>query len=141
MWYKYSSAQIASTNKYIFDARAGSTSFAVNYDTGLMAVGSNLQGNPAYFSDSSGNLASYSLAVTENQYKFVNLPDQWLFVSVTTNANFVDDITFFNRYVALNEGAAVIFGPIKIYNTILTSNEVTADFNQFAARYGYATLS
>jgi hypothetical protein len=131
MWYKYASSQV-NPQSYILDARNGGSG---GYILKTEAIGP-LWVNTTYISDSSGNITTYA-PINSSQYGlFYAMPNAWMFVTVTATSNFTDDITFFNR-VTLNEGSSVIFGPIKIYNRVLSSLEVQADFYAFASRYGY----
>lgn len=135
MWYKYNASQSGSYN-YIIDARNGLSAGYINTGDG---VGPGWQ-NTAYFNDSGGNVSSFSLSDSANWSKFYSLPGQWIMAVITAASPFTDDIRFFNRFETTAEGPRVIFGPIKIYDRVLNASEVKLDFNQFATRYGYATL-
>jgi hypothetical protein len=131
MWYKMSSSQpIAQT--YLIDARNGGSAGYILRDENM----GSLWVNTTYISDPSGNIATYAPIAASQYGLFYAMLDAWMFVTITATSNFTDDITFFNR-TTQNEGANIIFGPIKIYDRVLSFSEVQADFNAFASRYGY----
>ena len=127
MWYR-----LTTTNGYILDARNG----LANGYIWPGDVGSDWR-NTAYYNDSAGTLVTTTLASNSQGLFYTG---RWLFFAIIAINNFTDDITFFAR-VSQNEGSSAVFGPIKIYNRVLTASEVMLDYNQFAARYGYSQAS
>jgi hypothetical protein len=112
-------------SRYILDGRTGGSegwiyngSIGSNWSTGITYVnGGASSGTPSWL-----NWGGDATGVWKN-------------VTFIANTPFTDDINVFSRF-SDNEGLDVTFGPILIYNRVLTQAENALNFNALCRRYG-----
>ena len=111
--------------RYILDGRTGGSegwiyngSLGSNWSTGIVYVnGGASSGTPSWL-----NWGGTATGVWKN-------------VTFIASTPFTDDINIFSRW-SDNEGLDVTFGPILIYNRVLTQAENLQNFNALRNRYG-----
>lgn len=64
----------------------------------------------------------------------------WRHAVITTDVAITKPGTFFARFNNATEGMNARLGPVKIFNKLLTSDEVASLYNEFAPRYGKALI-
>lgn len=115
MWIK--TPKTGKSYKYLLDARTG-------MNTGWYSVG--------------GIGASWVLQYINGQQTTVSFsnitPNTWCYVTIISDNNYTDDISFACRY-SKTEFLDVNISTIKIYNRVLTSTEVLQNYNATKSRY------
>jgi len=114
--------------RYLVDARTGaSNGYIANKETG-----SDWSGSTYYLNN--GDVYDLTAANIQN---FLSATGQWVNITVVSNSSFTDDITLFGRYLGY-EGLDCSFGPIMIYNRVLSRAEQVQNF--YASEHNYLRI-
>lgn len=115
---------------YIFDARGGMPNGYVN--DGDMAYSSFYLGTQY---NNGGSAGQTTLTSWPNSNVWQNITNIFRAGATDGNTPGSDDITFFGR-VSGNTSMNCVFGPIMVYNRVITQAENTSNFNAYRNRYG-----
>jgi hypothetical protein len=131
MWIKITDGR---TNlwRYLMDSRNGAgNGWIANNETG---------------SDWIGGSILYNTGTRTLPISFINIQTimansgQWMNLTLSSKVAFTDDLTLFGRYTNI-EGLDCSFGPILIYNRVLTPSEQLTNFNAQAHAYIRSQIS
>jgi hypothetical protein len=118
--------------RYLMDSRTG----AGNGWVANLEVGSDWNGGLLLYNTGSQNLSVTTMTI---QPILAN-SGRWMNLTLSSNAAFTDDLTLFGRY-SYTEGLDCSFGPVLIYNRVLTPSEQLANFNAQAHAYIRSQIS
>lgn len=124
LWYYQHSTP---TVRYLLDGRTGGG------DAYIYSVG------PQGTEWSSGTLYKNGGGAQSLTWNNIETVRVWQNVTVIANTPFTDDIVFFSRYAFPLEGLDVTFGPIFVYNRVLTQEE--NEYNYYAVLNNYFSRS
>ena len=129
IWVKVLSTSTHSN--YLLDARTGDgNGFIVESPTGNQ-IGTLWFNCSYYLNGSLGTLTNSALST------IMDHNDQWRHIVLLANRDFTDDVTLFSRYTNIfAETAFCRFGPVKMFDRLITETEVLSLYNEFGSRYG-----
>jgi len=129
MWY-YLNYPATVSGFYLIDSRTGSSGGYLGLWSGNIQNGGDWQ-TSGYVNG--GALQTFT-------YNALMSVGQWIHVTFLAQNINSDDLTLFSRYNQI-AGANVTFGPIMIYNRIITQAENTANYNLFSGRFNNVLLT
>lgn len=129
IWFKILSTSTHSN--YLLDTRTGNSQGYILQNASANQVGSLWLDCSMYLNGIEDTL---TLETTEI---LLDNNDEWRHVVLIANSSFTDDITLLSRYENIfSETPYCIIGPIKMFNRVITEDEVLSLYNEFASRYG-----
>lgn len=117
---------------YYQNSTSGSTRYLLDGQTG--GAGAFLYNSVAGSNFTTGTLYKNAGSAQSTAWANIETVGSWQNVTVIANTSFTDDMTIFSTYTN-NNGLDVTFGPILLYNRVLTAAENEFNYNAILNNY------